>query len=54
MAWSSYFIYPLKNKLKHTNNKRPSKPSLPRALEPSKLLLPTDFAKPCLDRKSVV
>ena len=38
----------LENKLEYTNNKKPSKPSLPHVLEPSKLLLPTDFAKPCL------
>ena len=30
------------------NNKRPSKPSLPYVLEPSKLLLPIDLTKPCL------
>ena len=30
------------------NNKRPSKPSLPNVLEPSKLLLPTDLRKLCL------
>ena len=30
------------------NNKRPSKPSLPHVLKPSKLLLPTDLTKPCL------
>ena len=30
------------------NNKRPSKPSLPYVLEPSKLLVPTDLTKPCL------
>ena len=35
-------------KLEYTNNKRPSKPSLPKELEPSKLLLPTDLMKPCL------
>ena len=35
-------------KLKYTNNKRPSKPSLPHVLEPSKLLLPTDLLEPCL------
>ena len=35
-------------KLKYTNNKRPSKPNLPHVLEPSKLLLPTGFSKPCL------
>ena len=41
-------IDPLENKLKYTKNKKPSKPSLPHVLEPSKLLLPTDFAEPCL------
>ena len=30
------------------NNKRPSKPSLPYVLKPSKLLLPIDLTKPCL------
>ena len=35
-------------KLEYTNNKRPSKPSLPHVLKPSKLLLPTDLMKPCL------
>ena len=30
------------------NNKRPSKPSLPNVLEPSKLLLLTGFSEPCL------
>ena len=35
-------------KLEYMNNKRPFKPSLPHILKPSKLLLPTDFAKPCL------
>ena len=39
---------PLENKLEYTNNKRPSKPSLPHVLDPSKLLLPTDLTKPCL------
>ena len=38
-------IDPLVNKLEYTNNKRFSKPSLPNVLEPSKLLLPTDFSK---------
>ena len=38
----------LVNKLKYTNNKRPSKPSLPNVLEPFKLLLPTDFSESCL------
>ena len=32
-------------KLECTNNKSPSKPSLPNVFEPSKLLLPTDFSK---------
>ena len=40
-------IDPLVNKLEYTNNKRPSKPSLSSVLEPSKLLLPTDFLKSC-------
>ena len=35
-------------KLEYTNNKRPSKASLPHVLEPSKLLLPTDFTESCL------
>ena len=35
-------------KLEYTNNKRPSNPSLSHVLEPSKLLLPTDFLEPCL------
>ena len=35
-------------KLEYTNNKRPSKPSLPHVLKPSKLLRPTDLTKPCL------
>ena len=35
-------------KLEYMNNKRPSKPSLPRVLEPFKLLLPTDFSESCL------
>ena len=35
-------------KLEYTNNKRPSKPSLPHVLEPSELLLPTGFSEPCL------
>ena len=39
---------PLENKLEYTNNKRPSKPSLPHVLDPFKLLLPTDLTKPCL------
>ena len=36
-------IDPLVNKLEYTNNKRPSKPSLPNVFKPSKLLLLTDF-----------
>ena len=32
-------------KLEYTNNKRPFKPSLPHVLDPSKLLLSTDFSK---------
>ena len=40
-------IDPLENKLEYTNNKRPSKPTLSHVLKPSKLLLPTDFTKPC-------
>ena len=35
-------------KLEYANNKRPSKPSLPNVLEPSKLLLSTDFSESCL------
>ena len=35
-------------KLEYINNKRPSKPSLPNVLEPSKFLLPTDFLESCL------
>ena len=38
-------IDPLVNKLEYTNNKRPSKPSLPNVLDPSKFLLPTDFSE---------
>ena len=34
--------------LEYTNNKRPSKSSLPYVPKPSKLLLPTDFSDPCL------
>ena len=41
-------IDPLENKLEYTNNKRPSKPSLPHVFEPSMLLLPTDLTKFCL------
>ena len=41
-------IDPLVNKLEYTNNKRPFNPSLPNVLEPSKLLLPTDFSESCL------
>ena len=41
-------IDPLVNKLEYTNNKRPSKPSLPNVLEPSKLLLLMDFSESCL------
>ena len=37
-----------KIKLEYTNNKKPSKPNLPNVLEPSKLLLPTDFSELCL------
>ena len=35
-------------KLEYTNNKKPSKSSLLNVLEPSKLLLPTDFSESCL------
>ena len=38
----------LRIKLEYTNNKKSSKPSLPNVLEPSKLLLPTDFSELCL------
>ena len=41
-------IDPLVNKLEYTNNKRPSKPSLPNVFKPSKLLLPMDFSESCL------
>ena len=41
-------IGPLVNKLEYMNNKRPSKLSLSQVLEPSKLLLPTDFLEFCL------
>ena len=41
-------IDPLESKLEYTNNKKPSKPNLPHVLEPSKLLLPTNFTKSCL------
>ena len=40
-------IDPLVNKLEFTNNKRPSKPSLPNVLEPSRLMLLTDFLESC-------
>ena len=40
-------IDPLVSKLEYTNNKRPFKPSLLNVLEPSKLLLPTDFSESC-------
>ena len=36
-----------KIKLEYMNDKKPSKGSLPYVLEPSKLLLPTDFSEPC-------
>ena len=45
-------IYLLVNKLEYTNNKRPSKPSLPNVLKPFKLLLPTDFLESCLHQLS--
>ena len=35
-------------KLKYTNNKRPFEPSLLNILEPSKLLLLSDFLESCL------
>ena len=39
----------LVNKLEYKNKKKnPSKPSLLNVLEPSKLLLPTDFLESCL------
>ena len=41
-------IDPLENQLEYTNSKRPSKPSLPNAFKPSKLLLQQDFSKPCI------
>ena len=34
-------------KLEYMNNKKPSKPSLPNVLEPSKLLPLTNFSKSC-------
>ena len=39
-------------KLEYMNNKIPSKPSLPHVLEPSKLLLSTDFLESCLHQLS--
>ena len=45
-------INPLVNKLEYTNNKKPSKPSLPNVFEPSKLLLPTNFLESCLHQLS--
>ena len=41
-------IDPLENKIGVHENKRPSKPSILDVLEPSKLLLPTDFSESCL------
>ena len=38
----------LDNQLGYTNSKRPSKPSLPNAPKPSKLLLQQDFSELCL------
>ena len=38
----------LDNQLGYTNSKRPSKPNLPNAPEPSKLLLQQGFSEPCL------
>ena len=38
--------------LEYTNNKRSFKPSLPHLLDPSKLLLPTDFLEPSLPQLS--
>ena len=35
-------------KLEYMNNKRPSKGSQAYVLEPSQLLLPTEFSEPCL------
>ena len=42
----------LVNKLEYTNNKKPSKPSLPNVLEPFKLLLLMDFSESCLHQFS--
>ena len=39
---------PLVNQLEYMNTQRPSKPKLPKILEPSKLLLPMDLTKSCL------
>ena len=39
-------------KLEYTNNKRLSKRSLHHVLEPSKLLLPTDFSESCFHQLS--
>ena len=41
-------IDPLDNQLGYTNSKKPSKPNLPNAPEPSKLLLQQGFSKPYL------
>ena len=45
-------IDPLVNKLEFTNNKRPSKPSLPNVLKPSRLMLLTDFLESCFHQLS--
>ena len=41
-------IDPLDNQLGYTNSKRPSKPSLPNAPKPFKLLLQQGFSELCL------
>ena len=50
MAWGANEVMPRGPKkqspTEYTNNKRPFKPSLPYVLEPSKLLLPTNFPEP--------
>ena len=54
-TWQKTSLRPSKSKsilqrikLEYMNNKRPSKPSLPHVLKPSKLFLPTDFSESCL------
>ena len=52
ITWQKTYSRPSKSKsiywrikLEYTNNKRPSKPSLPHVFEPSKLLLSTAFSE---------